>query len=139
MNLKRLLFPDEPRPLPGRRGLKIVLRAGHALCAALLLGAVVYGAEPDAVRAAWHWTIVSGATLLLLDLHETGVFLVQVRGLLVMTKVLVVVSLPALGDARAGVLFAVFVLSVLSSHAPASIRYRVVYGAKTLRGSSSKG
>ena len=39
MSLKSVLFPDPPRNLPGRRGLKITLRAIDVLCAGALVDA----------------------------------------------------------------------------------------------------
>jgi len=137
--LGRFLFPAEPRPLPGRRGLKIGFRALHALCAAFLLGAVAFEASPDTERLTLHCAVGTGVLLLLLDLHETGVFLVQVRGLVVLIKLSVVAALPWMAAGRVWALAAIFVLSVLSSHAPASVRYRVLIGGDSLRGSTSKG
>lgn len=137
--MRRLFFPDPPRRLPGRRGLKIALRAIHALCAARLVGASAFAEVPAAVLDAWHWTLASGAALLLLDLHESAAFVAQVRGLLVVAKVSLVIAVPWLEETRTVILSALFILSVLSSHAPASVRYRVVLGSGSVRGSTSKG
>jgi len=87
-------FPPEPRHLAGRRWLKIVLRGVHVLCAGLLVGAYLFGAAPG-VRGAWVGAAVSsGLLVLLLDLHETAVFLVQVRGLVILIKLAVLAALP---------------------------------------------
>lgn len=133
------LFPDPPRELPGRRGLKIVLRAAHVLTAAGLLGAYLFEV-PDTLGAPWfHSTLLTGALLLLLDLHESAAFLLQVRGLVVVLKLLLVAALPWLGDLAAIALAAVVLVSVVSSHAPGRVRYSLLVGRSRITGSDSKG
>ena len=79
--LRTLLYPPEPRQLPGRRAVKILLRAIHVPTAGILSAAYLFEAGAS-VRSFWMvGTVVSGLLILLLDLHETGVFLLQVRGL----------------------------------------------------------
>jgi len=137
--MKRLLFPDPPRELPGRRFIKIIARAAHVLCAGVLLGAFVFSAASDA-RDPWLIaTVLSGLFIVALDLHESAAFLCQVRGLIVAGKIAVVALLPAFGDATAQVLGAVVILSVISSHAPAGFRYRLLIGGGNIRGADSKG
>ncbi len=78
-----ILFPEQPRALPGRRGLKVALRAAHVLCAGILVGSYVFDAEA-ALKSSWTLaTVASGMAILLLDLHESAAFLFQVRGLVV--------------------------------------------------------
>jgi len=130
-----LLFPDPPREFPGRRGLKIVLRAVHVLCVALYVGAVAFA--PDAV-CPWLWAAVgSGVALLLLDLHETAAFLCQVRGLVLVAKIAALGTLHLFGEYQIWLLGGLVVLSVLSSHAPGSIRHRVLFGG--VRGAETHG
>ncbi len=139
MGLGRTLFPDPPRDFRGRRLLKIGLRAAHVLVVCVLLGAYVFDAAP-AERTTWLWAaIASGALILLLDLHESAAFLMEVRGLIVLGKIALVAALPAFGDAQVGVLAFLVVASVLSSHAPASFRHHRVWGAKGIRGAESSG
>lgn len=137
MSLKTVVFPDPPRTFAGRRTTKIVLRAGHVVCAAIYLGAFVFGVEP-AVRQPWFWALLgSGGLLLLLDLHETGAFVVEIRGLVVLGKVGLLALLPCFGTAQAWILGCLVVASVLSSHAPASVRHRMV--VRGIRGSQTRG
>ncbi len=138
-SIRRALFPDPPREFAGRRGVKIVLRAVHVLCVSLFTGAVAFQDAGAPARSFWLWAAVaSGSLMLLLDLHETAAFLLQVRGLVVTAKILSLGLLHLLSDAQAvGLLGAVIVVSVLSSHAPGSIRHRVVVG--TVRGAETSG
>jgi len=134
--LRAWLFPEPPREFPGRRFLKIVLRAIHVLFAGVLVGAYAFSVES---RGTWlAGTIASGVLLLLLDLHESGAFLLQVRGLVVVLKIGLVAALPWLDPWQPWALGFLVVLSVLSSHAPARIRYRVVVGSR-VRGAETRG
>ena len=137
--LASLLFPEEPRSLPGRRGLKILFRAVHILFAGVLAGSYVFEVEA-AQRAPWFsGTIASGVLILLLDLHESGVFLLQVRGLVVIGKILVLLLLPWFAGWEAEVVGLLVLISVLSSHAPSRIRYFVVVGRGRVKASRAKG
>ena len=123
--LSAWFFPREPRSFPGRRGLKILLRAAHVLCSGTFAAGYLFaaGAEP---RAAWLTAAVTtGLLILLLDLHESGVFLLQLRGLIVLGKIVMLAAIPLLGTLAAWVLGALMVVSVVSSHAPSRFRYYV--------------
>jgi hypothetical protein len=132
--MRTLLFPDPPRSFPGRRSLKIVLRGVHVVCAAFCLGAYAFD---TAERLPWLVAaIVSGLLIVALDLHESAAFLLEVRGLVVMGKVVALALLPAGG---AWLLAAIVFVSVVSSHAPSSVRHRVVLGRGSIRASGTRG
>lgn len=135
----RLLFPDPPRDFAVRRGLKVLLRSAHVLCAGVFVGAHVFGA--DAVqRTPWLVaTLATGFAILLLDLHESAAFLLQVRGAVVLVKLAVLALLPQFGEYQAAVLCALVVVSVCSSHAPSRIRYAVLVGRDKIARGRSKG
>jgi hypothetical protein len=116
-----------------------VLRAAHVLPAAGLLGAHLF-AVPESVAAPWwHATLLTGLVLLLLDLHESATFLLQIRGLVVIVKLVLIAVLPGLGGYAAWALGAVLLVSVVSSHAPGRVRYFLLIGRSRLTGSRSKG
>ena len=134
-----LLFPVEPRSFPGRRGVKIGLRAIHVLFTGVLAGAFVF-AVAESARGFWfHGALLSGAALLLLDLHESAAFLCQVRGLVVTVKLTLLALLPWFGAGQPWVLGGLVILSVLFSHAPGSVRYRVLILKGRIQGASSSG
>ena len=137
--LRRLCFPPEPRGLPGRRAIKILLRAIHVPCAGILAAAYLFDAG-DSARTVWMvGTVVSGLLILLLDLHQTGVFLLQIRGQVVLVKIVLLAMLPFFEAYRAPLLVGLVAISVLSSHAPSGIRYHVIFGGNRFKGASSKG
>jgi hypothetical protein len=120
-----LLFPKEPRAFPGRRWIKILLRAVHVLCAGGVFGAYLFAGATGAWVVA---VIVSGLVLLVIDLHESGAFVLQMRGLVLVVKVGLFLALPWCAPYEAHVLGFLIVVSVVSSHAPASFRYRLLLG-----------
>ncbi|HEX5138097.1 MAG TPA: hypothetical protein VFY93_14065 [Planctomycetota bacterium] len=129
-----VLFPDTPRGFRGRRTLKIALRGVHVLCAALCLGAYAFDAPG---RGTWLLAAaLSGVLILALDLHESAAFLFEVRGLVVAMKVLALAFLPSGG---AWLLGAVVLVSVVSSHAPSSLRHRLLVGRGRVRISGTRG
>ena len=134
--MKTLLFPDEPRSFRGRRALKILFRAFHVLCAGVLVGAHVLGAGAGPWLGA---TIATGSLILLLDLHETAAFVLQVRGLIVLAKLSLLAALPWFEGGEVWVLGFLLVGSVLSSHAPAKFRHRQLFGRGAVTGSTSSG
>lgn len=133
------LLPAEPRELPGRRAIKILLRSAHVLTAAVLLGAHLLEVDPARAQPWLHATLLSGLLILLLDLHESGAFLLQVRGLVVLTKLGLVAVLPWTGDWAGWLLAGMVVVSVVSSHAPGRVRYFLIAGRSQIAGGRSKG
>ena len=137
--LSDLLFPDPPRSFPGRRATKISVRAVHVLCAGVLVGSYLLHADEEIRRQWLSATIATGMALLLLDLHESGAFLLQVRGVFVASKIAVLTVLSGFGSFAGFVLAALLILSVVLSHAPSRVRYFVVLGGRQVRGASTKG
>ena len=84
-------------------------------------------------------TIVSGISIVALDLHESAAFLFQVRGAVVVGKILLLLALPWLGGYRAWALGAITLVSVVSSHASSKVRYRMLLARGSVRGGESKG
>lgn len=138
-SLGKLVFPPEPRRLPGHRAFKIVLRGLHTLAAGVLCGAYVFDVPDESRSLTLALVIASGLAMLLLDLYESGAFLVQVRGLVLLGKIGLLLCLPLLGEATGLTLCLLFVIAVISSHAPSKVRYYVVLGGQRIRGATSKG
>lgn len=134
--LGSLLFPEPPRNFPGRRALKIGLRGVHVVCASLCLGAYTFDANPMPWLVA---AILTGLLVLALDVHESAAVLLQVRGAVVVAKVVVLAFLPSFGGAQAWVLGAIVLVSVVSSHAPSHVRHRVLLGRGRVRAAKTQG
>lgn len=137
--LGRLLFPEEHRSFPGRREVKILLRAVHVLLAGLFTGAVVFRLEEPQTAVWFHAALTSGIALLLIDLHESAAFLCQVRGLVVIVKLALLACLPLFGEGQGWVLAFVVLASVYFSHASSKVRYFLVFGRGKIEGSETSG
>ena len=136
--IARLIFPAPPRSFPGRRGLKIALRALHVLCTGVLTGAYLFDPGTE-LRDPWLTAaIVSGFAILALDVHESGVFLLQVRGIVVAAKLVLLVALPWFAR-PSWVLVGLMLTSVVFSHAPSKVRYHVPFGGGRFIGARTKG
>lgn len=137
--LRELLLPARPRELPGKRWLKIFLRGLHVLAAGLFVGASVFPATPQEHKMCLVAAVLTGVMLVSLDLYESGAFLLQVRGAVLVAKLACLCLLPWLGAARNPVLMVLVVVAVVSSHAPAKVRYHLLFGRGRVVASESRG
>ena len=137
--LFRLLIPPEPRRYTGQRWVKMIVRASHVVLAGVYLGALVFAVEP-ATRTPWFLAaMLSGLAMVCLDLFESGGFLLQLRGLILVAKLVVLACVPALGAAAAWIVAGVAFVSVLSSHATSAFRYFLVWGRGRIKAGETRG
>ena len=120
------LFPAEPRGFPYRRAVRTVLRAAHILTGGVLMGGYVFAVPEALLHTWWLGTMVTGLLLFLTDLHATLVILLEVRGLVVILKLLLVALVPWAGDAAPMLLAAALLIGAVSSHMPGRYRHRVL-------------
>ncbi len=111
----------------------------HVLFVGVLAGSYLFEVVPTERAAWWIGAMLSGLMMLALDLHESGAFLLQVRGLVLLLKLGVLLVLPWLGAAAGWALAALVLISVVSSHAPGKVRYKVVFGGGRIVGGESHG
>ncbi|GAB4136392.1 MAG: hypothetical protein Fur0037_00890 [Planctomycetota bacterium] len=137
--LKRLLFPQRPRVLAGRRAMKIALRAAHVLCATLFVGACAFTATEDARAACLAAAMGSGLLLLSLDFHESAACLLQVRGAVLAGKLAALAAFELAERGQPWILFAIVLFSVVSSHAPGAVRYHLLWMRGKITPTDSKG
>ena len=133
--LQALLAPSETTSLSGwQRGLTVSVRAAHVLGAGVFAGGVVLGVASEDLEV-WLWLLVgAGVALLVMEVVESPAFLIQTKGIVVLLKLAVLAGIVLTGTGEwllAPILFA----SVVSSHAPASVRHRVlVFGGRVRAG-----
>jgi len=127
---KQMFFPDESRFLPGQRWLNVLFRTSHLVG----LGGLGAGFLYPGVGQEWLYylyvTLASGVGLTLISIYSNGIWLIQLRGQIVMLKLLLMAIIPLIPAFRAEVFIAVIVLSGWISHAPARIRYYSIYHGK---------
>lgn len=114
------------RDFRGLRWLRTTLRTAHIAAFAGLVGGHVFDVSPGQLEPWLYATIGSGAALVALNLYQTTRWLIEVRGVVVMLKLLLLCMIPLWWSARLPILFAVIVLSSYVSHMPGRYRYWVI-------------
>lgn len=121
--LRHVLFPAEPRYLPGNRWLNVFLRTLHLVGIAGIGGGYFYVAQDETWHLFQDLCLISGTLLALLFIYSSGIWLLQLRGLVILFKLLLFYTIflwPSLGVA---LLILILILSGWIAHAPARIRY----------------
>jgi hypothetical protein len=130
MKLKTTLFPPQARDFPGLRWLNISLRSLHLLGMAGLAAGYLYQVAVVAMLPFWAITLYSGLAMVGLAIWANGRWLLQLRGAVIMLKLLILWSLPWLDGQFAGGggwgMVVIILLSSVISHAPARVRYYFV-------------
>jgi len=130
--LGALLFPDEPRRLPGGRGLNIGLRTAHLLAASILLGGHVFAVSADQLIA-WLWlTILTGAGLIFQEMYRSFRWAYQLMGVLVEVKLVLILAAGVFWESRVPLLMLVVILGSVGSHLPARYRHFSFLHGRTL-------
>lgn len=118
-----LLFPRPPRAFPGQRWVRIAVRTGHLASMGLLLGGVAAGHAPAELSAAMWGTLLSGAVFVALELYQSGVWLLQLKGWAVMLKLMLFIGAVTTQEHSLPLLYAALVVGGISSHMPGRYRY----------------
>jgi len=123
MSFRSIIFPAVSRGFPGMRWLNISLRTLHLIGIAGIGGAYLYPAETAAWTAYLWLTLLSGVALVGLSLYSNGIWLLQLRGLAIVLKLLLLLWLVFVPRLSLPVVIAVIVLSSVIAHAPGNLRY----------------
>ncbi len=128
----RLLFPEPARALPGERWVRITLRTAHILSSGILLGGHVFGIAEQRLLV-WLWlSIGTGGAFIAVELYNSCIWLLEVRGQLVIAKMLLLCLVPFFWEQRVWLIMLVLVIGSVSSHMPGRFRYySFVYGGVT--------
>jgi hypothetical protein len=130
--LGRWFFPVRSRQFAGKRWCKIGLRTLHLFGIAGIGGAYLYQAQAADWQPFLWLTLATGITMVLIELWSHGIWILQVRGLAIAFKLVLLgvgLLLPAAADPW--LLFVVITISGIISHAPSRQRYySPFYGRK---------
>lgn len=123
MNLRTRLFPRHSRGFPGQRWLNITLRSLHLLAVAGVGGGFLLDADAERWRP-WLWlAVATGSAMVALQLWQNGVWLIQIRGLATVLKLLLLALMLRVDPLAPTLFVAVIGISGVVSHAPGSVRY----------------
>ena len=105
------------------RAFNIAFRTAHIGAMGVLLGGHAFDVAPDQLQVALWLTIGTGVVLAALEAGPRLLWFHQGRGLMTMTKLVLLCAVPLAWDYRLPILLAVVVLASVGSHMPARFRY----------------
>lgn len=115
------------RDFVGRGVLINLLRALH-LVGVVGMGAAVLGVRPASEMATYVYLLIAaGTAIAALDRWANPAYFLQVNGLAVLFKVLLLAAAVSLAGFGAALFWAVLVGSVLMAHAPRRLRHRKLF------------
>lgn len=137
MSFVSRLFPASARSFFALRWLNITLRSLHLVGMAGMAGGYLYSGSLNPLYDFWQLTLLSGVAMVTLALWSDGRWLLQLRGAVILFKLLLLSLLPWL-DSRieygaAWGFVVIILLSSLIAHAPGRVRYRFVFHLKGVR------
>lgn len=130
------LFPSQKRDFKARRSINIGLRTLHLLGVSGFAGFFIFELPVEQWRPFAILAIISGALMVALELYVDAIWMIQLRGIAVMIKLLILCSL-AIHPQYLLFWFALMVLvSGYFSHAPGRVRYYVPVLKRVIASSS---
>jgi len=115
-----------------KRWTKISLRTLHLLAVAGVGGGILFGLEEGLWLNYWWLALVSGGLMMLIDIISNPVWIVQVRGLAIFLKLILLVFLGSNPALDVWLLAVIIIISGIISHAPGTLRYYSIYHGKVL-------
>jgi hypothetical protein len=122
--LRANLFPSQAREFRGQRWVNISLRCIHLVGVAGIAGGFLFGLGPETWLSYWYLTLTSGIGLTLIYIWSSGVWLFELKGMVIALKSVLLILGLVFPEMRAEAFIAIIVMSVLIAHAPARVRSR---------------
>ena len=123
-----------------KRWSKISLRTLHLVAVAGVGGGILFGIDKQLWLNYWWLALISGALMMLIDAASNPAWLVQVRGVAIILKLILLLFIGWGSECCTGwdefLLFIIIVISAVISHAPGNLRYFSLYHRRVI--SSSK-
>jgi hypothetical protein len=116
----------EPRPVPAARILRTALRTAHLIAAGALYGGHVYGVEAERLVPALAAVLATGGAFLGLEVYQSSIWLIQVRGVATLAKLAMVAAVALFWEYRVPLLTFAVIVGGVSSHMPGRWRYHSV-------------
>ena len=115
-----------------KRWTKISLRTLHLLAVAGVGGGILFGLEKDLWLSYWWLAIASGGLMMLMDIISNPVWMVQIRGLVIFLKLILLIFLGSYPHWDSLLLAIIIIISAVISHAPGKLRYYSLYHRKVI-------
>jgi len=115
-----------------KRWTKISLRTMHLLAVAGVGGGILFGLDKDLWINYWWLALVSGVLMMAIDIISNPVWVVQVRGLVIFLKLILLALLGNDPSLDVWLLAFIIIISAVISHAPGKLRYYSAYHRKAI-------
>lgn len=115
-----------------KRWTKISLRTLHLLAVAGVGGGILFGLEKDLWLNYWWLALVSGGLMMLLDMVSNPIWIIQIRGLVIFLKLILLAFLGSYPAWDSFLLVVIVIISGVISHAPGKLRYYSIYHGKVI-------
>ncbi|HNQ05501.1 MAG TPA: hypothetical protein PKH69_12935 [Thiobacillaceae bacterium] len=122
MSPRHRFLPPPPRFFPGQRWVNIGLRCAHLLGIAGIGGGFLSNLPETQWLPFWHLALASGGLLALLYVWTDAAWLLQLKGQVILLKVVLLVLAARFPAWRAEAFSLVIVLSGFFSHATSRVR-----------------
>lgn len=123
----KLFFPAKQRQFIGKRWLNIFLRSFHLVGIAGIGGGFIFGLEEVQWLPFLYLAVLAGGLLSLLYIWSDAIWLFQLRGLVIITKIFLLSLTLIFPDWRAELFISIIIISSLIAHAPGSVRgYQII-------------
>ena len=132
MKFNNTLFPTKTRTFKNKRWVKISLRTLHLIGIAGIGAGVFFDVSPNQWQSFLILTSVSGILFVLLEIWGNGVWLIQIRGVVLYIKIILLLLIPLLPAYESMILIIVICLASIISHAPGDVRYFSVIHRKRM-------
>ena len=129
---------EKSKPLPEmdlavlKRWSKISLRTLHLLALAGVGGGVLFQLDKELWINYWWLSLASGTLMMLMDMIANPIWLVQVRGIVVIVKLILLALLGAWPAWDSTLLAIIIIISAVISHAPGKLRYFSLYHGRVI-------
>ena len=130
MKTNRILFPRDSRSFRGQRWVNIVLRTMHLIGIAGLGGGFLYQSPSEVWLPYLILSIASGSGLMCLAIWTDGIWFIQLRGIAILIKLILLLSIPLLKGYGGYALIIIIVISGVIAHAPGDVRYYSIFHGK---------
>ena len=115
-----------------KRWTKISLRTLHLLAVAGVGGGILFGVDKDLWIGYWWLALASGTLMTLMDMVANPVWIVQVRGMVIVLKLVLLALLGLIPGWDSYLLAIIIILSAVISHAPGKLRYYSLYHRRVI-------
>lgn len=116
----------------GKRSLKILLRCVHLFSMAMVSAGLFLQLPAHLWHAFWPWCLGSGLLLIALDLASNFFWLVQIRGVVILSKLTILIWAFMHPDIAPYLIVLLIFMSGLIAHGPSDWRYYSLYHKRKL-------